>query len=210
MLTETFGLFTNAGLTNSFSGIYDLVHYTNLSDNPQDFTLYLGSLGSAAGNTSDRLLQTLSGPGINNITLTVTDNLATWVASTVRTLGDGVQPTVKNGKRYICTTAGTSHASVQPTWPTTPYGSTVTDGTAVWTLTSLKHETTEIILALTAGALVTNTPGGALAIATSITSGTAGDIPIYIRVTNAVTMVSNNTATPEIILTISNLVETQP
>jgi gp6-like head-tail connector protein len=34
--------------------------------------------------------------------------------------------------RFECTTAGTSHATVEPTWPTTA-GGTVTDGTAVWT-----------------------------------------------------------------------------
>jgi hypothetical protein len=45
--------------------------------------------------------------------------------------GDVVKPTVDNGRTYICTTAGTSHAANEPTWPTDL--TTVTSGTAVFT-----------------------------------------------------------------------------
>jgi len=56
-----------------------------------------------------------------------------WVANTAYALGDIVVPTgTPNGYCYICTTAGTSHATTEPTWPTT-IGDTVNDGTAVWT-----------------------------------------------------------------------------
>jgi len=55
----------------------------------------------------------------------------TWILSTGYILDDVVVPTVPNGHKYICTTAGTSHTS-EPTWPTTPSG-TVGDGTVVWT-----------------------------------------------------------------------------
>lgn len=57
-----------------------------------------------------------------------------WVANTAYVLGDIVVPTSgkENGYSYICTTAGTSHAATEPTWPTT-IGGTVSDGTAVWT-----------------------------------------------------------------------------
>ena len=57
-----------------------------------------------------------------------------WVAATAYVLGDVRVPTagLENGFRYECTTAGTSHATTEPTWPTTE-GGTVTDGTAVWT-----------------------------------------------------------------------------
>jgi len=56
---------------------------------------------------------------------------ARWVASTAYALGAYVRPTTPNGFRYECTTAGTS-GTTEPVWPTT-LGSTVTDGTAVWT-----------------------------------------------------------------------------
>jgi hypothetical protein len=56
-----------------------------------------------------------------------------WVALTAYALGDIVVPTgTPNGYCYICTTAGTSHATTQPTWPTT-IGTTVADSTVVWT-----------------------------------------------------------------------------
>ena len=57
-----------------------------------------------------------------------------WVAATVYALGAVVVPTagLENGFRYECTTAGTSHATTEPTWKTTE-GETNTDGTVVWT-----------------------------------------------------------------------------
>jgi len=58
-----------------------------------------------------------------------------WEASTVYAEGDYVLPTVPNGYRYKCTTAGTS-AAAEPTWPTTLAG-TVADNTAVWTCDSI-------------------------------------------------------------------------
>jgi len=58
-----------------------------------------------------------------------------WVANKAYSLDAYVRPTTLakfTGYDYKCTTAGTSHATTEPTWPTTP-GGTVTDGTVVWT-----------------------------------------------------------------------------
>lgn len=63
--------------------------------------------------------------------VTVSPYGATWVATTAYTVGQFTVPTTANGYYYKCTTAGTS-ASSQPTWPTT-LGTTVTDGSVVWT-----------------------------------------------------------------------------
>ena len=71
-----------------------------------------------------------------------------WVANTAYVLGDIVVPTTSNGFWYECTTAGTSHATDEPTWPTTE-GGTVTDGTTlVWTChaASIPTEHEEIIV----------------------------------------------------------------
>lgn len=55
-----------------------------------------------------------------------------WAANTAYTVGQRVKPTSQNGYWYICTTAGTSHATTEPTWPTKD-GETVADGTGGWT-----------------------------------------------------------------------------
>jgi len=59
------------------------------------------------------------------------DSHGTWTAGTAYAQYATVVPTVPNGRHYICTVAGTTHATVEPTWPTTS-GDTVTDGTATW------------------------------------------------------------------------------
>ncbi len=64
---------------------------------------------------------------VHNITTT---EPATWAASTAYTKGTRISPTTPNGRRYICSTAGTSSTS-EPTWPTTIDG-TVADGTVTW------------------------------------------------------------------------------
>lgn len=56
----------------------------------------------------------------------------TWAVNTPYALNANVIPTTPNGFYYTCTTAGTSNATTQPTWPTTE-GATVTDGTVTWT-----------------------------------------------------------------------------
>jgi hypothetical protein len=53
-----------------------------------------------------------------------------WEASTAYALDAYIIPITPNGHYYKCTTAGTSDFS-EPTWTTD--GSTVTDGSAVWT-----------------------------------------------------------------------------
>jgi len=67
------------------------------------------------------------------------DDPGAWAASTAYNLGDFRRPTTPNGFRYEVTTAGTSGGS-EPAWPTT-VGTTVTDGTVVWTCRS--HNVTD-------------------------------------------------------------------
>lgn len=207
LATETFGTFTDALLTTSFNGVYDMIHYTDESDNPQDRTLYVGSLGSGGADTVDRKLQALSDPGVDDVTLTIVDILPEWAVATAYVVGDCVQPTTPNGFRYRCVTAGTSHATTEPVWPLL-IGGEITDGTVIWRLVSAKHETTEITLALTEAALATNTPGDPLILSTDeILSGTANAITVWIRVINQVNTVSDNTTTPEIAIRLNDSIE---
>ncbi len=200
---SSFNLFTDAALTSAFGGTLTLVHKTDLSDNPQDTTLYLGSA------LTDRILQAASNPGVTSITLTPTDTLDIWAVSTAYIVGDKVRSIAGNGFVYRCTTAGTSDASTEPTFPVTPLGATVTDGTAVWTLYAAHHPITEIKLSLSSGAgLTAATPGAALSVATTVTGGVATAIPLYIRVTNTVATPSNDTGNEELGININACIET--
>ncbi len=192
LANTTFKFYTDSGLSTPFNGLYQLVHNTNLSDNPRDFQLWLGSVSTLNAFQ----LQASSNPGVDNITLTPTDTLPDWAVATAYTLGQSVEPTIDNTYRYECTTAGTSHASVEPTWPTT-IGNTVSDGTAVWTCRSKNHPKTEIKLALTAGGLTAATGGAALSLGNTILSGVANAVEVNIRITNTVTTVGDNAGTPE-------------
>lgn len=202
-ITETFDFFTDSGQTTSFTGTLSFVHYTDLSDGTQDGVLYLGS------NTAGRIIKADSNPGVDNITLTPTDAIVDWVVATAYSLNDRIEPSTGNGFVYQCTTAGTSHASTEPTWATTGIGSsTNSDGTAVWTLLSARHEIAEVKLASSNGGLAGATGGAALAIGTSVTSEVANQYEVHYRITNAVTNVSDNSGSVGIVLTLNTIVET--
>lgn len=206
--TESYGVYTDSNLTTEYSGISDVIHETDQSDNPQVLGPFY--IGSALESPISRTLEATSNPGTDQIVLSVVDALPNWVTGAVAySVGDCIQPSAgnENGLRYECTTAGTSHASTEPTWPTSGIGSTVTDGTAVWTLKGAKHEPSEIELSLDGSSY--NSAGESLNLGTSIANGTANAVSVYIRVTNAVTNVSNNSNCPEIELRINEVVETE-
>lgn len=198
----TFKLYTDSGLTTLFTGTLQLTHQTDLSDNPQDFVLYFGS------TTTGRQIQATSNPGVDNINITPTNQLAEWAATTAYSLGDRIEPTTPNTYVYECTTAGTSAGS-EPTFPTAAIGDTVVDGTVVWTLVAARHEITEIKVAATSGGLAGATAGAALSLGNTITSGVGTAKEINIRITNAVTTVVSNTGYPEIGLDINEVIETE-
>lgn len=199
----SFKFYTDSGLTAAFSGLYQLVHETDLSDNPQDFVLYFGS----AEDAGTRKVEATSNPGVDQITLTPTGISDDWDASTAYSLGDIVIPTTPNGFKYKVTTAGTSNSS-EPTWPTT-IGQTVTDNTVVWECLAETHPTTEIKLASTSGGLSGATGGAAFNLGTSIQSGTANAVEVHIRITNTVTSINSNTGFPELALYINEIQETE-
>jgi hypothetical protein len=70
--------------------------------------------------------------GSKTITYTAANSWATtWATNTAYAVGDIVRPTSGNGHLFRCIVAGTSHASTEPTWPTTS-GATVADNTVTW------------------------------------------------------------------------------
>lgn len=196
----SFKLYNDSGLTSLFSGTFELTHESDFSDNPQDFVLYFGS------NTLDRTLEASSNPGVDQITLTPTYAIPNWSAATALALGVSRRPTTPTGYRYKVTTAGTTHATTQPTWPTT-IGSTVVDGTVTWTVVAEERNVNEITLALSSGGLNTNVAGASLDIGTTIESGVANAVAIYIRVENAISTVSSTIGQPELSINIEQVQE---
>lgn len=74
---------------------------------------------------------------ISAVTVTAkdADDVSTWVADTVTTVGTYIKPTTPNTFYYKCTARDTdykTHATTQPTWPTT-IGATVVDDAVTWT-----------------------------------------------------------------------------
>ncbi len=193
----SFKLYQDSELKKPYGDTLSVTHNSDLSDNDQDFVLYLGS------NETDVQLQSNINPGIDDIVFSPVDNIPDWEASAVQDLGYSVEPTASNGYRYTVTTAGTSDAT-EPTWPTA-IGSSVTDGTIIWTCVSHTHEPTEIKLASTLGDLDTATAGASLSLGTTILSGVANAKPIHVRVTNTVTDISSAN---DIAFSISSVLET--
>jgi hypothetical protein len=68
-----------------------------------------------------------------------------WAASTAKSLTNYVIPSLTNGLRYECTTAGTTGAT-EPVWPR-KVGETVEDGTAVWTCRGRRYQINDMIRA---------------------------------------------------------------
>ena len=69
-----------------------------------------------------------------NYTIAATTQIPIGTATILRQ-EVAVTPVTKNGRKYICTGAGTS-GGTEPAWPTT-IGATVADGTATWTCSEL-------------------------------------------------------------------------
>lgn len=196
----SFTLYTDALLTSPFGGTLQITNYTDLSDGNQDFVYYFGSVGTSVK------LQAVSSPGVDNITLTPTYILPTFLLSTAYSLGASVIPITANGKRYEVTTAGTTAAS-EPTWGTT-IGSTTTSGTCVFTLRAVVSPATEIKLATTNAGLTSATAGAALSLGVTRTSGVANLIEVHIRIANSITTVSETYGTPELGININSVQET--
>lgn len=113
----TFNLFTDANLTTVHTGFIEVSQNVDGSSAPVQSVLYLGSLGSAGGNTADRKLQAASSPGVAQITVSIVDaspssgnpatdvklaatvgGLATATAGAALNLGTQVTSSISNAK----------------------------------------------------------------------------------------------------------------
>lgn len=164
------GFFSDAGLSSALTTKSFSQRDDDTSD-PLDAVVYFGLPNGSKKVEAD------SDPGVDQITISIATNIASWVASTAYVLNDLMQPPTPNGYKYKCTVAGTSGAS-EPTYTTT-IGSTFTDGTATWTCLDEIHQTTEIKLATSQANLDTATGGASLDIGTTINGG--NPVAVWIR-----------------------------
>lgn len=114
-----------------------------------DLSFYLGNHCAGISATTEPV-------GLTGqvVLLPVEETPTTWAAATAYALGDIITPTAaaEDNLYFRCTLAGTTAAS-EPDWDTT-FDTTVTDGTARWTLFSM---TKELVVVL--GAVFPNSVG---------------------------------------------------
>jgi hypothetical protein len=108
----------------------------------------------------------------------VDPSIKVWAVNTAYAVGDKVIPTVAKGLQYTCTTAGTSHAATEPTWPTAE-GATVADNTVVWTVGIMLKSAFEN-MRLASNAQATAVAGCIIAQAQLATEGGAASVPLNV------------------------------
>lgn len=105
--TGSLGGFANTDIRSLFDGWRYRVRYSQVTSDPYWNTV------SGRGNLATALSETA------------------WATSQSKAVGDIVVPTTGNGYCYICTVAGSTHGTTEPTWPVTR-GTTVVDNTVTW------------------------------------------------------------------------------
>jgi len=99
-------------------------------------TIYASFKGEVAGTTWDSRFSSdfpvvLFPMLIEHLIRNYDTRWPVWQAGKAYVVGDKVRGTSDTGHIFVCTVAGTSHASVEPTWTDTT-AATYTDGTATW------------------------------------------------------------------------------
>ncbi|MCU7845287.1 MAG: hypothetical protein KZQ93_15770 [Candidatus Thiodiazotropha sp. (ex Monitilora ramsayi)] len=145
--------------------------------NPADRVAYFG-LANAA-----KKVEALSNPGVDQIQINIVSNVVGWSAGATIALSDIVQPSTPNGYKYQAQGAGTTHATVEPTWPTV-IGETVDDNGITWECIDEIHAASEFRLATSQAGLDAATPGAAINVGTTINGGTG--VSVWMRIDQGV------------------------
>ena len=175
--------FSLGAISSTNWGVQTVDLATALGSSIQSVALYAVSDPGTVTMYLDCILACKAASSADSLTLTSligkADNL-NWVASTSYSTGDIRKPTPpnRNGFRYTATTGGTTAGS-EPTWPL-DYGLTVTDGSVVWTCTSLEETWLPIQSISGTTVLIDNEPN-TLASAGGGYSGASGTIATYKR-----------------------------
>lgn len=132
----TLGLFPGGGKINTLYGGNTIITHAN--------PLFMAHNAKHKTNPGFSLVAVHFGDMFNGFFYAVTeynngdiqhnyfDYPANWAENTTPALGTFRLSTINNGFKYEVTAAGTTHATNEPIWPTTP-GATIVDGTVTWT-----------------------------------------------------------------------------
>lgn len=181
-------------------GNHSITHLVDGSNDPQDFLFYLGST-VAANKFEDE-----TNPGIDQMTVVITNATALWQAATAYVVNDPVRTTAKNGYRYKVQSisGGGVTAGSEPTWPTT-VGATVLDNEVQWVNDGKIHENTEIKTALTALGLDSAVAGADLDVGTVINGAAPGAVAVYLRIDDVTAVISTAS---ELGISVKSVIET--
>ena len=174
---------TDSALTVPVSS-QSINHLVDGSTDPQDFLFYLGSTESA------NKFENNNDPGVDQLTVSISNATALWQASTAYIVADTARTTAKNGYRYKvqAISGGGSSGASEPSWPTT-VGNTVVDNEVTWVNDGPIHEATEIKLAASSAGLDSATAGASLDVGTEIDGGSANAVQIYMRIDDATAII---------------------
>ena len=171
----SFAIYLDAGLTTVATGV-TFSHKTDGSLDPAKRQLWIGSADA------DIMLQAASDPGVDPLTLSITQlhparaNSATVVAGDRRRIG------TSNNTIFEAGNNGTT-ASSPPTWNTT-LGDTTTDGGVTWTAVAREDTPDELKLALTEAGLASATAGASLDLGDTILGGVGNAVSFWVQQTD--------------------------
>lgn len=171
----SFAFYTDAALTVTATGI-TFQHKVDGSLDPAKRQLWLGSPNAAVK------LQAASNPGVDPLTLSVTQLHPARANSEAVTTGDKRRLSTSNNTIFQAGNDGTT-AAAAPTWNTT-IGATTVDGGVTWTAVSKEDTPDELKLATTEAGLTGASPGAGLSLGTTILGGVSNAATFWVQQTD--------------------------
>lgn len=126
-----------AGVPSNYIGdLIEIAFIGQRSINVNNDQGYCALYGEKYGTTWDgrrdpALPLQLFSDGMEHLIRNYDTNAPVWVAGKAYVVGETVRGTADTGHIFVCTVAGTSHASTEPSWTDT-VGASYTDGSVTW------------------------------------------------------------------------------
>jgi len=171
----SFAFYSDAALTAPVTGLI-LQHKADGSLGPVKRQLWIGSPNAAVK------LQAASNPGVDPLTLSITQLHPARADSEVIVAGDRRRISPSNNTIFEANNSGTT-AAAPPSWNTT-IGATTVDGGVTWTAVAKEDTPDELRLALTEGGLAGASPGAGLSLGATILGGVSNAVSWWVQQTD--------------------------